>query len=816
MNKKYYLIIIMSLLLVINSYLVLGNSLNYKINYDGSCYQETANINTACGGLDSGNYNTITATYIYINYTKPLFAYNNSLWMVKHGGTSDLPYNISIPNNCFNQIKLMFRMYTNLSPATLIDTSYVQCYNGTTWQTIGTVQSGWEAYTGGGNNPSPSQTYDGNWNTHIIGGNGGTTWYSEVTPYFGNNSKLFEEAMWWNLTTYNNSINYYFSPNLSYLNEPITLYLNTSTSEFIDYIVNNYSCYQETANISTACGGLSTGNYSINASTWSGNGSGLSDGNWSSFSFSSANNFFLINYSKPINALNNSLWQIKSATNTYNFSIPLSCWNNSNTIMLRINSSFSLAYSLAECYNGSAWISQTIPNSGFYSIFEEAMWWNINNISQITNYNNTITQAILFFNGTNYGITSYQDFGSNRIFSRTLNPIFSYGNYSYYWNISTLQSTGEVFNFTLNNSIQINSLSFNISYFDINTGLKINNVTAYLIGDYQLNYSTNNGNISINNVSIGQYTLISNSNGYLQNTYVFYINSTYIYNLSVYLQPNSSYYYALITIKDKYGKSYVPGAILTIQKYVNNAWITDQVYVTDFNGQTQGYFVIDTAFYNFVIEKDGNVYFGVINGNANKKIIYSQDILNGINIEIDLSTGNDYFDFLDVQNVYTGLNYTNLSSSYGYFSYRFLDNNKNRNATLLVLDGSNVNCSSSVMSSSGILICYINSSVLKNFKGIGYIDGYSTDSYIARIGSNSTTSFNWGVMGWFVSLILIIIAYFGFSEIPSMSILMGTGIMAVLSLLNLIFQGINMLMFIGFLAVAFIIAKIPSRQGGNG
>ena len=92
-------------------------------------------------------------------------------------------------------------------------------------------------------------------------------------------------------------------------------------------------CFQETANISTSCGGLSTGAY--NATT----------------------NYFYINYTKPTNAVD-GMWQIKHGLyNTYNITIPDDCFNS--IVMFRF---YSVSYEngYGQCFNGSEW--KTITN----------------------------------------------------------------------------------------------------------------------------------------------------------------------------------------------------------------------------------------------------------------------------------------------------------------------------------------------------------------------------------------------------------------------------------------------------------------------
>ena len=56
-----------------------------SLGFSDACYQETANVSTACGGLSTGSYSDNTTSIFYINYTKPSQTTNSSLWQVKHG-----------------------------------------------------------------------------------------------------------------------------------------------------------------------------------------------------------------------------------------------------------------------------------------------------------------------------------------------------------------------------------------------------------------------------------------------------------------------------------------------------------------------------------------------------------------------------------------------------------------------------------------------------------------------------------------------------------------------------------------------------------
>ena len=171
------------------------NETNVEVLTVDYCYQESANVSTICGGLDTGNYfvngfwgsgreaylgideNYITFALsnngadlddsIYINYTKPSGSSVSSIWQVLLGsvGNGDVPVNLSIPLDCWNKYndKLSFR-FTSIS--TDLPFNGASCYNGT-------------------------------WNILWDGQVNGT----------GTGDALYEEAMYWNITTYNTTYN---------------------------------------------------------------------------------------------------------------------------------------------------------------------------------------------------------------------------------------------------------------------------------------------------------------------------------------------------------------------------------------------------------------------------------------------------------------------------------------------------------------------------------------------------------------------------------------------------------------------------------
>lgn len=126
------------------------NDTGYGI-YDDWCYQESVNVSTSCGGLDTGTYSSNGLSYpytavdedwntgtwgangihanAYLNYTKPSSATNDSLWRVKTALVSLNNYTIDATCWNYNPNLIELRIYSYSTAAT---TSYnkIYCNNG--------------------------------------------------------------------------------------------------------------------------------------------------------------------------------------------------------------------------------------------------------------------------------------------------------------------------------------------------------------------------------------------------------------------------------------------------------------------------------------------------------------------------------------------------------------------------------------------------------------------------------------------------------------------------------------------------------------
>ncbi len=147
-------------------------------------------------------------------------------------------------------------------------------------------------------------------------------------------------------------------------------------SSFASAIITEL-CYQEFANVSTACGGLGTGNYSIDS--WGGNGWKLADGDFGTIAAGNHQNF-TVNYTKPFNALNSSLLLFKGFP-IINLTIPQICFNQ-EPLQFKINTLGSVNVHV-NCHNGTDF-QEFYVDIGDDFFAEEAMWWNLTAITNLS------------------------------------------------------------------------------------------------------------------------------------------------------------------------------------------------------------------------------------------------------------------------------------------------------------------------------------------------------------------------------------------------------------------------------------------------
>lgn len=247
-------------------------------------------------------------------------------------------------------------------------------------------------------------------------------------------------------------------------------------------------CYQETANITSGCGGLNTGVYSFNSSQWSSPYS-LYDGNWTTTTTLSNYPYganFYVNYTKPSGSTIASKWEF-GMNSGWRVNLSLSsCWNGySNKVVLRYQ--WDVPYfnrARFFCHDNSSWILLLSDYPTSYYMSEEAMWWDMSSATT-NNTELTITANHSLSDGEHNWSINCTDLAGN------------IGNSSA-WNLTT-DTTAPVVNITApaNNTItNDNTPTFTFNYTESLSGnvtctLYINN-TARGTNNSVLNYTSTN------------------------------------------------------------------------------------------------------------------------------------------------------------------------------------------------------------------------------------------------------------------------------------------------------------------------------------
>ena len=339
-------------------------------------------------------------------------------------------------------------------------------------------------------------------------------------------------------------------------------------------------CYQETANVSTACGGLATGSYDAAFSPE------FIDGDWST---SGMDVYLYANYSKPTNALNSSLWEVKMGSLHANYSFPSACWDQA-LLQLRLDRGYIDHLATVACYNGTGWY-ELYSGGIYYYIYEEAMWWNMSdagfssgvevNIANVTaaqtSDGDIWTLSCLadtgivnssWVNSSSVSITSYfmttwntSQTGTSGS-SQVALPLVSGGSYDFY-------VTGD----NLNNSpVHITSYTDNILNFST-SGLQNISIAGTIEG-----WSFNNGGDKLKLLEISSWgpLRLGNTGSYFYGARNLQVTATDILNMTGTTNMNSAFEYcsAITTIPSI--NSWDMSKVTTMQWMFDHASVFDQ------------------------------------------------------------------------------------------------------------------------------------------------------------------------------------------------------------------------------------------------
>jgi len=448
----------------------------------------------------------------------------------------------------------------------------------------------------------------------------------------------------------------------------------------------------------------------------------------------------------------------------------------------------------------------------------------LNITTTIKGFNTVLSPYFKIGNTTIWNYTGYYnetettiDFGALALLNMSSNVFLNF--YS--------GSTGilELFNlnitYTPNNNLTLN-------FFDNKANLmNESNVSIEFIGAEKFNGSTTTGIYNTGGILADTYTIVYNSPGYVQNTYILSVTLAGTYNISLYFINETASTGVEIIVQDKFGQP-LDGAIVKIQKYLNNEWILEQIVETNQQGKTQGQYIVNTAFYNHIIEYNGLTVLGSINNDDDKMIIYDSDALNGIIFKVDLlgtGTADLWYNTFGVD--FT-LSFTNQSNTTGFFKFLWNDpTGTTQNGCIEVLSGGNqsIICtceSTESITATGDVTCAVSQPTGRvSYKAIGMLKQTDENEVLfvpvatlwADVGVDKRI--NWGNTGLIMGFLFVLLAFFIFIKSPAMSMYVGTSVFVLLAVLGVTFKDISYGALMVIVLIGYLIGSLKSEGGLN-
>jgi len=588
---------------------------SYLLTTLSTCYQETANVSTACGGASNGTYleNVSGASaWLQINYTKPIGA-NAAIWQVKHGNLSI--YNITILDSCFNYQtdKVSLRFYSRRSLAS--SNSYGECLNATGWNTITeTATQGVDPTADIGS--SISLLYDGDWDTYAYHNTGGGWWISS-NPVNNNAPRVYEEGIFW-LNQTNVTMAYINTSNVTFnftVNDPtsgvynLTLLLyNNSSGALINNTTWIYSQINITNNVTVLPFILADGRYQWDIATYD-FANNFADPN---DSFIVDTTYPLINFTTPtennnVNKSQNWIYMNVTVNETNEANITFSLYNNNSSLCYQETSTNATpcggltggSYVCGGSWDGTNGCDKTYDGLwttfGYYSFpfgyvtvtyekpvnAQPSSFWrvlasgvgdaNITIPETCWNYNDSYLKFILQSSGASplIKLTCYNDTGG-------LTTLYSGGGLYFiyeeamYWNISSIN--------LYNNTTYTDNRTYE-NFTLVPNGIYYYNVTVTDLANNQ--NSTETRRITLDTVSPQLNQTYPPNNTYTTNTNVTFnwtLNDTTsgIQNTTIYIYQNNSSVIGGFCYQEYSNISTSCGGLNTGGYYTADSWTTQE------------------------------------------------------------------------------------------------------------------------------------------------------------------------------------------------------------------------------------------------
>ena len=424
----------------------LNNELYSRTSADYYCYQESVNVSTGCGGLDNGNswedgtgtwyhyeeiydesWSEFSLGYVigvdtrqrYETYSVPINANGGTLIRFKYGEQPGIDINVLVHSTCWSYAESTDNLTIQMRSIGATSGIDLLCRNGSsTYISIfSNITEGNKLYESGiywgmsyediqgvetnvDNISSSETTRDENWTLSCNGNDGilNSLWLNSSTLTISNSITTNSSRLY---SLRNSTVDTIFGycnvtdiddDNITYL---WRWYLNNELHSY-DYNLQSDWCYQENSTGRTSCDTYNEGYINYSGSVGDGwlNELYLIDSNWDSAAEATGTyGIFIVNYTKPTNVQNNSLYTYKYRAynpgngtmvfGPFNKSIPSGCWygQGGNVVfkfLFNVTLDYTNTFNLSCLDDSNNWI--TIDYNHTHSpdrIYEEAMWWNI-------------------------------------------------------------------------------------------------------------------------------------------------------------------------------------------------------------------------------------------------------------------------------------------------------------------------------------------------------------------------------------------------------------------------------------------------------
>ena len=210
------------------------------------------------------------------------------------------------------------------------------------------------------------------------------------------------------------------------------------------------------------------------------------------------------------------------------------------------------------------------------------------NITKDDNYISDISVSLFYHNETK-DVTK-TEYSNYYIFESEFNVPDEEGTFNFNWSVNVTQADNSKYNFTIENSQNVNFAQLNITFYDEEnfTQIDYEEITVYVtkIDGNTIEKETSSGKVSFGNLSLGEYYITAESTNYPKRG-IFLTISNATYSINMYLVFNKAGNDYIKYRVTNTGNDQIEDVRATFQKQINTTYVTVAQFDTDYAGQGQ-------------------------------------------------------------------------------------------------------------------------------------------------------------------------------------------------------------------------------------